>query len=179
LLGGSLYEAKRSEIELRPSFLCLKSDTSFVSRNVCSDPELTRIELQTAQAYFAFKESLHGKLSTELKVLSNARNNDMNKQCAKAVDAKACIANYYRMFRKALIDTLGGAAKEEASRRLDDHIALEEKLQALGYLHNPSEPIGVYSPTVRQAIRAWQRANGRQVTGMLGDNDAAVLAASQ
>jgi uncharacterized protein len=179
LLGGASDDRNNPAEQLRPSFPCLKSDTSLVSRNVCSDPDLTRIELQAAQAYFAFKASMHGRLTGELKDLSNARNGTMNRKCAKAVDAKVCIADFYRAFREALINAMIGPAKEEASRPLNDHVALELKLKALGFLRQQFGPIGVYGPDVRAAIRRWQETNGRQVTGILGDNDAAVLAASQ
>jgi S1-C subfamily serine protease len=36
-------------------------------------------------------------------------------------------------------------------------------------------PEGVYGPNTRRAIEAWQEARGRETTGLLGNDDAAVL----
>jgi clan AA aspartic protease (TIGR02281 family) len=71
---------------------------------------------------------------------------------------------------------LQGSALEEASRPVEEHVALQRELRRLGYL-SPAVNImpGVYGQSTRAAISAWQGANGRPVTGFLSNDDAAVL----
>jgi putative peptidoglycan binding protein len=61
------------------------------------------------------------------------------------------------------------AAHEEASRPLQDHIALQEALQTLGFLNSNTD--GMYGPETRWAIIQWQRSKELPLTGLL-DNAA-------
>jgi S1-C subfamily serine protease len=82
----------------------------------------------------------------------------------------------YEKLRQAWISRLTGAAREEAIRPPDEHVALQRDLQQLGFI--PPSPIdGVYGHDTRVAIVAWQTARSRPVTGFLGDGDAVALEA--
>lgn len=67
-------------------------------------------------------------------------------------------------------------AHEEATRPIDDHIALQRKLQALGFLPSEVVPDGVYGDATRRAILRWQeQASQPNRDGFLGNDDALSL----
>jgi hypothetical protein len=76
--------------------------------------------------------------------------------------------------REVWLARLTGPAHEEAVRPPEEHVALQQALQELGFV--PPGPIdGVYGRATRSAILAWQSARGRVVIGFLGDADALAL----
>jgi hypothetical protein len=54
-----------------------------------------------------------------------------------------------------------------AARRLDDHVALQRKLQPSGFLAATETADGVYRATTRTAMSARQRASNWRNTGCL------------
>ncbi|WP_215754527.1 peptidoglycan-binding protein [Acetobacter sp. P5B1] len=71
---------------------------------------------------------------------------------------------------------LSGSALEEASRPIDQHIALQQKFIDLGYLPVGSIADGVYGEGTREAISTWQRVSHRPSDdGFISDADAVVL----
>ena len=69
-------------------------------------------------------------------------------------------------------------ALEEASRPIEQHIALQGRLQTLGYLPSTATIDGVYGSETRDAIASWQKASGLPVSGFLDNADAKLLASS-
>lgn len=93
--------------------------------------------------------------------------------------AAACYIDQTERDRAGWLQQLTGAAREEASRPIEQHIALQQRLVELGYLPSETRADGIYGETTRGAIEAWQGAAGRpQTTGFLSDDDAAALSAS-
>ena len=89
----------------------------------------------------------------------------------------ACVQRAYERQRDTWLLRLSGAAAEEATRRLEVHVTLQRALQLAGFLPSTEIINGVYGPATRAAISAWQHANGRPTTGILGNADAEMLLA--
>ena len=87
-------------------------------------------------------------------------------------NARACLLSEMEAQRGRWMSQLSGPALEEASRPIEQHVALQERLLQLGYLPNRAAADGEYGPLTRKAVQAWQRASGLPVTGFIGDADA-------
>jgi peptidoglycan hydrolase-like protein with peptidoglycan-binding domain len=70
---------------------------------------------------------------------------------------------------------LQGAALDEANRPIQDQVALQTRLQSLGFLSAQAQMDGVFGTGTRAAIKQWQTSVGRQPTGLLGVDDAQAL----
>jgi hypothetical protein len=92
---------------------------------------------------------------------------------------KTCLISAYKDQRQIWWQKLQGAGREEASRPIEQHITLQAKLQALGYLPATAKIDGVYGTATRDAIVAWQTASQLVATGLLGASDAIALSQSQ
>jgi len=92
---------------------------------------------------------------------------------------KSCLVSAYRDQRNVWQQKLQGSALEEASRPIDEHIALQAKLQTLGYLPPTARIDGVYGRATRDAVIAWQIASQLPATGLLGTADGVALSQSQ
>jgi S1-C subfamily serine protease len=88
--------------------------------------------------------------------------------------SRDCVKDAYSRKRVEWLSRLTGEAREEALRPLEEHLALQQALQQLGFL-SAGLVDGVYARGTRGAIAAWQSARGRAVTGFLGDADARAL----
>ncbi len=88
---------------------------------------------------------------------------------------KTCLIREYLAQRNVWMARLSGAGLAEAMRPLEQQVALQAKLQALGYLPASSTPDGIYGTGTRTAIVNWQQTVGVPPTGLLGDVDAALL----
>jgi hypothetical protein len=86
-----------------------------------------------------------------------------------------CVMAHYDRKRAEWVARLTGPAREEAERPIEQHVASQVILQHFGYLPAAVQSDGVYGPTTRAAIKAWQNANGRPVTGFISNADAAAL----
>jgi hypothetical protein len=88
---------------------------------------------------------------------------------------RACVATAYTRQRAIWLARLSGAASQEATRPLEQHIALQARLQALGFLSLSEKIDGIYGTATRTAIIDWQVTMSITPTGVLGDSDAALL----
>jgi peptidoglycan hydrolase-like protein with peptidoglycan-binding domain len=71
---------------------------------------------------------------------------------------------------------LSSIVQDEVSRPLEAHLLLQAALQRQGYLPPTDLVDGVYGPSTRAGIIAWQQAHNRQPTGTLSAADAHLLA---
>lgn len=85
----------------------------------------------------------------------------------------------YKNQRDVWWQRLPPLGQEEASRPIEQQIALQARLQALGYLSATEKIDGVYGTATRDAIVAWQIASQLPPTGLLGTRDAITLSQSQ
>jgi Putative peptidoglycan binding domain len=151
---------------------------------ICADRELSRVDLLFNQAYWALLQQLPERERQRLKDEDVEFLNDVQEGCgiphtgrlpADIGHARNCAREMYLEQRTTWLSRITGAAHDEATRPLEQHIVLERKLRQLGFLATPPIPEGVYGPGMRQAILGWQSARGRATTGFLSDPDAEAL----
>ncbi|MCT6845811.1 peptidoglycan-binding protein, partial [Bombella apis] len=164
-----------------PDFDCSRMDRNEPGQVLlCSDSDSARSELVLDQAYYALRHQsaayslpqLKAELIHDLAPLQACFSpagvqGESQAQCYQRVVAQ--VADRYR-------SRLTGRAHEEATRPIDAHIALQRKLQVLGFLPAAVVPDGVYGEATRRAILRWQEQAGQPSRdGFLGDDDARVL----
>jgi hypothetical protein len=166
-----------------PSYDCAQAQTP-MQKFICSSPALSKIDLEFVQPYYALRQQVGPSDWQSLKVDAVNFDDRMLQECGVApsgelpTDRNAleqCVSNAYLAQKAQWRSQLHGAALEEASRPIEQHIALQARLQALGYLPNTATIDGVYGSATRDAISAWQKAAGRPVTGFIDDADAKLL----
>ena len=151
-------------------------------------PDLSQTELALTQAYYALRWQAGPAGAAPLSQEDLDFENQTVQQCRvprngqlppDAAGIAACMQRAYEHQRANWMSRLTGPAAEEAARRLEDHVALQRKLQLSGFLPSTETIDGVYGATTRTAISAWQRANNRPDTSFLSNADAAILLAGQ
>jgi uncharacterized protein len=173
-------------VTIGPSYDCAKAETQ-LPKFICSDAELSRVDVEMAQPYYVLRH-LVGKdgwkaLLYEAKDFQDQTAYDCNIDSAGVLPEnltmlKACLILAYKNQRGVWLNKLQGAGREEASRPIEQHIALQAKLETLGYLPASAKIDGVYGTTTRDAIIAWQTRSQRPATGLLGASDAIALSQS-
>ncbi len=168
-----------------PSFDCNKAQSP-EQLLICASPELPRTELEYVQAYYAMRQEVGEAGWQALKVDAITAENDALKRCGVPLsgplplDIKPladCLGQAFQQLRANWIARLNGPAAEEARRPIEQHVALQRDLQALGYLPASAAIDGVYGSGTRGAIAAWQQAQHEPATGFLSDQDSQALAA--
>lgn len=174
--------APSTNSRIGPSFDCNKA-ASPLTFMICSDTELSRLDLSFNQAYWALYQQLGPPGQSQLKEQDIAFIDRVQGKCglppsgpltAEERQSRECVASGYEKMRTSWLAQLTGPAREEAGRDPEQHVKLQQDLQQLGFLP-PGRLDGVYGRDTRAAIIAWQRAHGRSVTGFLGDTDALAL----
>ncbi len=176
--------------KIGPSFACPRpAPADGLSQMICNNSDMSREEVVFEQAYYALRY-FHGRGDWKaLKAQAVTFNTTLRTQCgiplAGASDqtmpagAAACYIDQTEKDRDTWLQQLTGGAREEASRPIEQHIALQQRLVDLGYLPTGTKADGIYGEGTREAIGAWQRATGRpQATGFLSNDDAPALLAS-
>ncbi|GBR71016.1 hypothetical protein GKA01_10860 [Gluconobacter kanchanaburiensis NBRC 103587] len=169
-----------------PDFDCSRvNPTDSIAELLCHNSDSAKSELIFDQTYYALRQQVgrQGWQSLKREVIADQQNTascihgnpDPNNTQALPVDPicyqekTAEVTNKYR-------SQLSGAALEEASRPIDRHIALQQKLVDLGYLPSGTKADGIYGEGTRQAIMTWQRVSGRPASsGFISNEDASVL----
>lgn len=164
-----------------PDFDCSRMDrTSPGQVLLCSDSDSARSELVLDQAYYALRHQSAAYLLPQLKA-NLVRDLAPLQACFSPTGVQGeSPAECYQRVVAQITDRyraqLTERAHEEAIRPIDDHIALQKKLQELGFLPPGVVPDGVYGKTTRQAILRWQeQVSQPNRDGFLGDDDARVL----
>lgn len=151
-----------------------------LARMICANPELSETDLRFNQAYFALLQQLDPAGRKLLQQEDQEFLNSVQRFCGVPASGPVsgspdCVAAQYDHERAQWIARLSGGAYEEANRPIEQHIALQNKLQQLGFLPSTTKINGVYNAATRSAIVAWQNAAGRPATGLMSDADAAAL----
>ena len=167
-----------------PGFDCGKAKAP-LAQLICADLELSRVDLAFNQVYWALYQDSEESERQELKqedaqflegVVTRCNLPRSGDLAPEGLQTRECVKQAYERQRADWLRDLSGAAREEATRQLGVHIALERKLRELGFLTTSPIPEGVYGPGTRAAIIQWQTARGRNATGFLSDADAQLLA---
>ena len=176
-----------------PSFSCSPAPVDALAQLTCANPTLSFADIKLVQAYYALRHTVgvSGQRPLKSEFLSFIVNT--RRACGlPPVDpgrdqssfpvlpgAASCVVGAYEGQRTAWAHRLTGPAADEAARAPDRNVALQAKLQVLGYLPSGSTADGVFGTATRNAVVAWQAAKGRPVTSFLDDADAAMLFADQ
>lgn len=176
-----------------PSFPCPQPEDP-LAQLVCSTPSLALLDMQFVQAYEALYQQAgasgqssvrHLDLQFDMGVrttcgigLSQASNPSPTPPPPAPSGASACVIPLYQQQITLWKGMLNGAALEEANRPIQDQVALQTRLQAMGFLPAQAQMDGVFGTGTRAAIKQWQTGVGRLPTGLLGDADAQALLGS-
>lgn len=168
-----------------PSFDCAKAADP-LALLICGSDRLARADLTYNQTYQVLRQQLGGDEQASLRQQAVEFLKQVRSACnlpragavapALASAAASCVERAYDAQRATWSRRLAPAALAEATRPLEEHIRLQRELQKLGYLSALAAIDGVYGAGTRDAIRAWQAANGLNPTGLLGEADAQRLA---
>ncbi|MFI5020860.1 MAG: peptidoglycan-binding protein [Alphaproteobacteria bacterium] len=166
-----------------PSFDCGKAQRP-IELMICGDASLSRTDLIYVQAYQALRQQVGEAGQRQLRLEAVAFGNSVLEQCKipqsgpampEAREASDCVRQAYEKQRAAWLARLTPAASEEATRPIEEHVALQRRVQELGFLPATAEIDGIYGGGTREAIAAWQNARGRPATGFLGEADARAI----
>jgi hypothetical protein len=146
------------------------------ARLVCSSPELSRIDLAYGQAYYVMRQIVGQPGWQDLKVATINYENDTLRVCGVPMSGPlppntqalvACVGRADEAQRTAWLGRLTGAALEEARRPVEQHLALQQRLQATGFLPADSQhtPAG---PCIVDATRLAQRLRTPLTSGLTG-----------
>jgi predicted aspartyl protease len=148
---------------------------------ICSNAELSKIDLRLNQAFYALRYGLDPSGRSALDAEDRDFVNEVTLACGMPESGPAvggspdCIAEWYGRKRSQWMSRLTGTAFEEASRSLEQCISLQTALQRLQFLPSSASIDGVYGGVTRTAIVAWQQAKNREATGIIGNADAVAL----
>ncbi len=188
MTGRGAFAQNGSE-HLGPSFQC-PAPQDPLAQLICSSPQLSQADLTFVQTYEAYRQQLAPDGRKALRQQSIDFGASVRSNCGIAApqaspnapspppappQALACVQNAYDQQRRAWLDHLRGAAAEEASRPLSEHIGLQRDLQLIGILPVNDTIDGVFGPDTRVAIESFQQAMNLPVTGLLGAQDALAL----
>lgn len=171
---------------LGPSFDCTKVQTP-LAQFICGSPVLSKEDLEFVQPYYALRQQVGPDGWQKLKVEAVNFQTYVAQQCGIPSSGllptdksalRACLIQMYEGQESAWQSRLQGPALEEALRPIETHIALQARLQTLGFIPQTEVVDGVYGAVTRTAIENWQKASGLPVTGFLGNVDAEKLTSS-
>lgn len=183
----SMVASAAAAVRVGPSYPCVSTEKDTLAILICSDQILSRAELELVQTYYAMRQKAGvsglGALKSELLSFLATTRQDCNIPAASVKDGVAhiaptatqCVSSAFMEKRTAWMQSLSGEAAEEAARPAEQNIALQRRLQALGFLPMSAEIDGIFGTLTREALTTWQRVTGRAETGFFGDNDAAAL----
>lgn len=164
----------------RPDFDCSRvNQGDSIALMLCQNSDAAKAELQFDQVYYALRQAV-GKSGwktlkqqaiidqSAFKDCINPFTPDGSTETPEAdpscyIEKIAALTTKYR-------DRLSGPSLEEASRPLEQHIQLQQKLIDLGYLPATSKADGIYGEATRKAIAAWQSDAGMSATDGFLDN---------
>ncbi len=168
---------------LGPSFPCRLKTPDALAATVCSDPTLSRLDLAFVQAYKALRQQEGDTGAAALRKEAVAFTVAVRLACnlpgpgepvpAITPGIVGCVSRRYQAERREWLSQLKGGALEEATRPLEEHVALQGDLAQSAGLSLPANgPDGVYGPATRAAISAWQQKKGIPVNGLMTDRTA-------
>lgn len=172
--------------DYKPDFNCLADHSKdSIATMLCQNSEAAKHELIFDQTYYALRQIVGQSGWKYLKQEAIADDAAL-KQCIASIDPQnpqllppadpACYISQMDSLTEKYRHRLSGASLEEAKRPIDEHIALQARLIAMGYLPASATADGIYGEATRQAVQTWQRVSRRpQVDGFISDADAIIL----
>lgn len=159
-----------------PSFECgITSANHALSRIVCGNNELARLDLSYVIAFQALQQSLNVGGRTALRAEANAfvqtvietcnlqKAGGMEKEPAPIV--VGCVTRHFERQRQAMLQRTSGDALDEGNLEPEQALAIQHALKAKGFLPATAAIDGVFGPATRSAIVSWQRSTRMPETG--------------
>ena len=157
-----------------PGFACYEPEPNSVNRAICASEDLSAASLAVQQAaYAAMQQTPYnaGALRTEYAgFLQTTRSSCGQYSFQQQSD---CVSGLLAQERNNFTNRLSGVFSDEAARPVAVHVAVQQRLQAMGLLSGA--PDGIYGDGTRRAISKWQSAQGRSATGVLTNDEVALL----
>lgn len=169
-----------------PSFDCSKVHTPF-AQFICASTDLSKTDLEYVQTYYVLRQHVGPTGWGAIKQEAIDYQNATSQECgvvtsdlppSRKLPLANCIKTAYQRQTSLWRTRLSGVALEEATRAIDQHVALQRRLQILGLLPTTELIDGVYGAATRAAIEGWQHDNGLPITGFIGNDDANKLTAT-
>ena len=166
-----------------PSFDCRQAQSA-AQQLVCASPELSRIDMEYVQTYYAMRQQIGEAGWQAFKRQTIASQNETLRFCGIPLSGPLlhadnqmlyCFGESFKRQRTAWLALLGPPASQEAKRPIEQHISLQRELKVLGFLSADAQIDGIYGLATRNAILAWQHTKGRLETGFIDDRDATAL----
>lgn len=165
-----------------PSFDCGQAHQPLAA-TICSDPQLSTLDLSFAQAYQALRQQVGPQHADEIRqeAVEFQRNVIQNCNLPATLQGfdperyKSCIDRFYHAQREAWRARLSGDAAEEAALPPQELIEAQEALRTAGYLPSDSTIDGLFGPTSRSALIEFQIANHMAPSGFLSNTTVAAL----
>lgn len=168
-----------------PSYDCNAVATP-LAQFICANPNLSRMDLEFVQAYYALRQQVGSSGWKPLKLEAIDFQNRVDVLCSiapsgtlpsGAAELATCLEKGYEEQRANWASRLTGPALDEVNRPIEQHVALQRDLQTLGFL-SPSATIdGVYGEATRAAILEWQHSRNLPETAFIGAADGTALEA--
>lgn len=194
------YEHLKKEIAARtfvpdvtpPAGIRCQNTSQPLSQLICSNDDLSKMHFHYTQAYEALRQQLSNDsdpksvddedkttehlAETQCGIAEAGDYPDLTPELAR------CLHDIYDAQRARWVSEMNSAAKQEATRSIADHLAIE------GLFTDPDDETnrsyrelstGVYDTAVRTAIVKWQQAHNKTGTGLLSDEEVQLLEAEE
>lgn len=168
----------------KPDFNCASDHSKdSIATMLCQNSEAAKHELIFDQTYYALR-SIVGKEGWKGLKVEAISDDEGLKDCIASPPPDgtlptadpACYITKMDAITEKYRQRLSGNALQEATRPIDQHIAIQQKLIDLGYLPAGSVADGVYGESTRQAISTWQRVSQQpNMDGFVSDVEASAL----
>lgn len=179
-----VFTLDREQLAIGPTFDCAKAKDP-LGRIICSDKELSRLDVDLLRPYYVLRFSAPDQRST-LKQDAVAFTQSVLQTCgipdkgavsnAALKKAVPCVAAEYRrqrdLWQAQMAQSAPVSARDETGRSLDEHVQLQKLLQEIGYIPATEKADGIYGAGTRTAISNFQNAENMTADGLLSDETA-------
>lgn len=170
-----LISSACADTTYQPSFKCPRPDNSDLLANmICENQDMAKADLVLSQVYYALRWQ-DGKSSyARLKEQAVKANSELRDTChippagtgrPLPDDTESCYLIMETQIAEEWQKQLNQAGREEASRNIDQHIAIQQNLINAGYLGGEAD--GIYGDLVREGIIRWQKAHNIEPNGFV------------
>ena len=157
-----------------PGFACYSPEPSAVTRAICGSEELSAASLALVQAvYAAIQQTPYSAGALRAEYASFMQSERSACAIYGFQQQSDCIAGMLSHERDVMIGRLTGTLVDEANRPVALHLQIQQRFHDIGLL--PGGVDGVYGDGTRRAIATWQRGQGRPATGVVDNDEVALL----
>lgn len=184
--AGIAPSLANAQTTYHPDFNCAKVDPNdSIALMLCQNSDAAKHELIFDQTYYALRQVV-GRAGWKALKQEAIADDDALRACVSQLQPAdgpqpppadpSCYVEKEDAITAKYRPRLTGAALEEATRPIDAHIALQQRLVDLGYLPAGTAADGVYGESTRQAIQTWERVSHQpEIDGFISDQGAKTL----